>query len=311
MKRIMILSAGTGTAWSIVQAIRNLRLDDIQLMACDINPPYLVHTSVYVDRFFQVPPIQNPDYYEVMLSLFKKEKIDILIPLIDWDLFLFSHDNSDLRRLNICSTAPERNTFEMLSDKTKLFENLTALGIRTPNLFSADTVKSGEKYYIKPKIGFGSRNAKVIMGEAILDSNLQDFIIQELCSTPEITVDAFFDGTGISCICRERIEIKSGVCTKAKIFKDDDILKKLHLLSTHFKLPNANCVQFMKTRDGEWALTDFNLRLGAGSSLSAAVGFKMARSAVALWLGLPEAVSIVVPEQEHYVCRYYEEVVTK
>lgn len=311
MKRIMILSGGTAAAWAISRAVKDIGKNRVLLYVCDINPPHLVHTSTLADYYYVIPAIKSEGYYEYMMALFEKEKIDILVPLIDWDLSLFSYDNADLLRLGIYSTAPYKQTFNILSNKRNMARTLEEMGIGVPQIISSELLEPEGTYYVKPEIGFGSRDSRVVLGRDVKGMNLNGMIVQELCLPEEITVDAFCDGKVVKSICRERIEVKSGVCTKARIFENPELSKVITRLALEFNLPHMNCIQFMRSQQGKWLLTDFNLRLGGGSALSAAVGFKMAESSVALWLNMPELVSVDIPAQEHFVVRCFEEIVTK
>lgn len=310
MKTVMVLSGGTGTAWGICGALEKVSQGNLNLVVCDINPPQLVHTSVLANEYVVVPPIKDEYYYKSILYLLDQHKVDILIPLIDFDLQLFSRDNCDLIKRGIFSTAPEKKTFVALSDKRNLWKTAQDLGVPTPKLYTIDDICVENDYFIKPVVGFGSRGAKRVSGEEIIAYDCKEYIIQELCQPEEITVDISSVFGVTRSVCRERVETKAGVCTKARVFYDAQIASYIERISEHLKLPECCCAQFMKGNSGEWLLTDFNLRLGAGSALSAAVGFDIAFCAAASWLET-EIVLPVIPEEEHYVVRHYSEIVTK
>jgi len=310
LKNVLVLSGGTGTAWSICSALKKIAGETIRLIVCDTNPSFLVHTSVLADIFLTVLPIADPSYYKSMLEVFDKYNIDILIPLIDWDLQMFPRDSQDLLSRNIFSTAPDRKTFQSLSNKKKLHETARSVGVPTPEIYTAETVDPTGEYVIKPIIGFGSRNVKKISGAEIQSIWLDEFIVQEMCQPVEVTVDIFHYLGQVNCVCRERIETKAGVCTKARIFRNRVIEDRIQRFASVVSLPECCCAQFMQGRYGDWLLTDFNLRLGAGSALSAAVGFGVAEAAVAVWLKKPLPI-LKLPNGEHFVVRYYTELVTK
>lgn len=310
MKTVMVLSGGTATAWSICEAVRSVVSSNVKLIVCDTNPEYLVHTSVLADVFLTVPPIISKGYYEHMLQLMKDHGVDILIPLIDLDLQLFPRDSEVLIEMGVFSTAPVRRTFQSLSDKKMLHNTLTALDIPTPALYEKMDIDSETTYFVKPQLGFGSRNARPMLGSEILQQDIGECIIQEMCDFPELTADVFVNGDLVMTVCRERIETKAGVCTKARVFSCDEVSKAVQKLAKYLPLPEVCCMQFMKGSGGEWMLTDCNLRLGAGSALSAAVGFCAAEAAVSCWLEMPQIVPSQ-PESERYVLRHYTEVVTR
>lgn len=311
MKTIMVLSGGTATAWNICNAIKRVGKDDVKLIVCDINPSYLVHSAMVADKFLEVPAINSKGYYEHMLLLIEQHHVDIIVPLIDMDIKYFHRCSKDLQILNVFSTGPEEKTFNALSNKKNLFRTMSDIGVASPKLFSLEEIFDDIEYFIKPIIGFGSRNVAKMLGSEIKKRDVNKFIIQELCKPIEITADVLINKNKVQCVCRERIETKAGVCTKARVFYDSEIEKKIQIIAEHIPLPEVSCVQFMRNQSDQWLLTDFNLRLGAGSALSAAIGFDIAQSAVALWLNSDNDISMIIPQSEHYVLRYYVELVTR
>lgn len=314
MKNVMILSGGTGTAWHISDVIKRYYAEKTNLIICDINPPQLVSTSVLADRYIQVPPIKSEGYYETMLSNIRRNHVDILVPLIDDDMFLFPSDSPELQAMNVLSTTAPKHVMEVLGDKSEMGEVLGDLGILTPRVIRDCTELHDDcMYFIKDAIGFGSRGAKQMRGSVIKkEIGLKGKVIQEMCSAPEITVDVVNTGINLHTICRERVEIKLGVSTKNKVYYDSSIQKKLEKVAKHFDLPRVCCVQFMKNNEGEWTLIDFNMRSGAGTAISAAVGFEAVRYAAACWLGEPQDEAwLNRPAKERYVVRTYQEIVTQ
>lgn len=311
MKNILVMAGGTSTAWHIANIIKRYFNDSLFLIICDINESYLVHTSVLADKYIKVPPIKQENYYEVMLDLFKDNKIDIIVPLIDYDIMLFYRDNPDLQHIGVYSTAPNKKTSDQLGNKRNLHLFLNKLNINTPHILEKDELEDNVEYFVKDMVGFGSRGVKKEKGQ-FLKQISEKQIIQEIYTLPEITVDVVKNNNDIYTVCRERIETKLGVCTKAKVYYDPgihDIIKRIDLETS---LPVISCVQFMKNSFGDWGLIDFNLRSGGGTALSAAAGFQAVRAAINIWCG-KDCIAELLPtlQEEKYVVRAYEEILTK
>jgi len=116
--------------------------------------------------------------------------------------------------------------------------------------------------YSKTAKGFGTKTLKLSdVKQEISDYNSGNYLIQSECEKPEITIDVCYDRNRnyFSYVCRERIETKSGVCTKAKLFYDKKLEGIAFTLADKLKL-SAFCFQVMKYK-GEWAVTDINPRL--------------------------------------------------
>ena len=311
---VMILSGGTAGAWHMCQVLR-AHFEGVRVVLCDCNPPHLVAAALLADLCIQVPMICEDSYYQRMLEILDEEKPDLLIPLIDHDLLLFPQDNPDLLRRGIHSTAACKKSGEILSNKRHMCDFLKDIEIATPMLYAADKVEENRFYYIKKAVGFGSRGARKQKGSEIRTGVIEDEIIQEYCFPPEITVDALYTGKTLHCVCRERIEVKAGVCTKARIFFEEEIQETLEKIAAYIQLPALFCVQFMQDEGGRRLLTDFNLRIGGGTALSAAAGFQAARAAFMVWLddGEPgeDWLKTPLPLEERFVLRTYQEWVSR
>jgi carbamoylphosphate synthase large subunit len=273
IKKILILAGGTATSWHLCKMIKSSFKQDFILCIGDTNKKNVIPASTLSDEYYQLPSIKESSYYPYMIELLKTKKIDILIPLIDFDLALFPCDNPDLLKINVLSTAPKEKVMIICQSKSNLSKKLKNNGIEVPRFYSQIEIESQKDYFVKPDIGFGSKNAGILKGKDISFS--EEIIVQEILYQPEITVEIFKKDNYISYVCRERLEVKSGVCTKARFFNSEEIDKIINQINMLFELPLASCVQFMKNRENKWCLTDFNMRLGAGTALSSAIGFNI------------------------------------
>lgn len=276
---------------------------------CDTNPEHLVPASTLTDAFFQVPSVFDEGYYSYMLNLLIKEDIDIYVPLIDHDLLCFSQDNPDLIKNEIYSLAPNKAVAELVTDKKLMNEFLASIGINVPALFLKNEIESNKEYFVKPRRGFGSRGAKILTGSEILVTD--DIICQQLCTRPELTVEVYCTDKNLISLCRERIAMREGVSTKAKCFYDDEIHSMIIKIAQNVTLPLASCIQFMKDSNNEWSLIDLNLRIGAGTALSAAIDFEIVRAVLYKILNDHEMIDFLkIPSEPRYVVRVFNEVVT-
>lgn len=312
-KRILITAGGTATAWHMSNIIKKYFSDEIELHICDINPPELVASSINADKFHRVMPIANDGYRASMLDLLKRERIDYIIPLIDWDLFMFPEDDEELKCIGTLSMGPQSRTAKILSDKKKMCDFLTSHGIPTPRVWDVNGLDNETMYVVKPQIGCGSKGFKILSGKEIRIGFFESdsYVIQELCDDggEEITAEIFNACDKIEIFCRVRIETKEGVCTKMRHVNVPEINETIKRLISILPMPTAFCVQFMRHR-GVWNIIDCNLRIGAGTALSTASGFQLTRAFFANILGkeIDSNWFTIDPEIKAVVRVYKEEV---
>lgn len=308
-KNILVSAAGTATAWHIVNVIKKYFTDNLNIYLCDTNPKHLVPASTLADAFFQVPSVIDEGYYAHMLNLLIKNNIDIYIPIIDYDFLYFSQDNPDLIRNGIYSLAPVKEVAELITDKKTMNEFFQSTGINVPTLVAEKEIQSEIEYFVKPRRGFGSRGAKILRGSEILGSD--EIICQTICYRPELTVEVYCTDKNLISLCRERIAMREGVSTKAKCFYDDKVHSIINKIAQNLSLPYASCIQFMKDSNNEWSLIDLNLRIGAGTALSAAIDFEIMRAVIYKILYNQEMIEYLrIPSTPRYVVRVFNEIVT-
>jgi carbamoylphosphate synthase large subunit len=314
-KNILISAGGTATAWHLASLIKSEFNEYFNLYICDINPDYLVPASKLADKFIQVPSINSLGYKDTMINLFKENNIDIFVPLIDFDVYTFPCDDPILKKINVFSTGVKQSSSAKLRNKKILSYYLEENNINVPKVYS--TLSEIEKIetdeiLLKPISGFGSRGVKkVTKEESYKYIGNQDILLQEICQGPEITVEVFNSKGVIKSICRERIEIKSGVCTKTRIWHDLDLHEIAVKLCNILELPVAFCFQVMKNSNGEWVVIDLNPRLGAGTALVSACGWSLASAALAEWSNCgKDPMEYLNPiSGEKFVTRVYKEIV--
>ena len=314
MIRVLLLTCGTNASFHIARVLKEKFSDDFYLIGTDINKPHLVSAKAFLDEFYQSPYSKESGYYTFILDLCRNRRIDWIIPVFDSDQFLFPCDSLDLAELNVKSFGISKDAV-FYKDKVSTNEYMASCGIPVPKTYKLQEVQDAASYFIKPLNGSGSVGARSVRGEEI--KSVQDigrYLIQEVCVEPEFTLECFYYGKRIYSVCRERIESKSGVCTKARVFQNKGMEEFARRLSHETDLPHVFNMQFMKNAEGKYVCTDLNLRAAGGMSLSYAAGWDEVSSLANIMLGksgaeITASVDRMVPEQ--YVVRHYEDSVTK
>ncbi|MCB0279617.1 MAG: ATP-grasp domain-containing protein [Calditrichaeota bacterium] len=272
-QKILVGAGGTATAYHIGERIYQNYSDTFDFYVCDTNPAYLVPSSNFAKKFFRVPEINDHDYKKEMLNLFTEEGIHIYVPLIDNDVYTFFSDQKGSMTKFV---SPKNEACKILGNKIFTYAHLENHGIKVPFCYNdhLSAIDKDGTYFYKPILGFGSRNSGLIKGEDVHQIDLKSYVIQELCATPEVTIEVYnFSGT-VKSICRERLQTKAGVCTKARLFYSEELNSIAKKICEIFEMPPAFCFQVMKN-DNSFCVTDLNPRLGAGTSMSTAAGWSL------------------------------------
>lgn len=316
MKVIMLGAGGTGVSFAIISRIRATWGSQVKIILTDIYDEHLVAASILSDSFYKVPRACDPFFRKVISEIILKEKVKVYIPILNDEIIAASYLQKDSAFGDVDFWVSEK--YVSCLDKEFARSWLSDLGIRVPETVSEEKLKAKDKlWFSKPRDGFGSKGTRIISSQQVIELSHEErsqVIIQELCDGPEVTVDSFWDsGKAIGyAYCRERLEVKSGVCTKAKLFFDSELAYFAKVIGEALGQRGTICFQVMKNSSG-WVVTDLNLRPGAGTAMTCSAGFDVLSAAFACRVGedYTQYVKELKVKEEFYIVRQYSEFVTQ
>lgn len=310
-KKVWISAAGTGNAYATIRAIRE-NFPECFVLTSDINQANLTTASLWADVHEVSPPIDSENYVSFVKHIVDKYCIDTYIPFVDSEITLAAqlYENRVLPE-SIFLHIKEFETAKICENKILTYEFLKDLKISTPETSLLDNPFFAERYVLKPTKGFGSKIKFISHRDLDLSNIKGDFVLQEECVPPEVTVDVVWSSLydRFHYICRERVETKSGVCTKARLFQDKQLGEIAFTLATRLNL-KAFCFQVMQLRD-EWAVIDINPRLGAGTKMCKPTGNDFFSAMLATLWGKDPTQYLTPLHEEYYITRQYEEFIMR
>ena len=316
MINVLLLSSGTNACYHFAKVIKEKFPSFFRLVGADVNDYWLVPTSRYLDKTYKVRYNSDPLYYQEIIDICKKEHIKYLLPSFDNDQKLFYQDNIDLINLGVISFASKKDTLYYYSDKRKMNDFLFKNSFPIPRIFNnVNQLSENTLYIVKPINGVGSIGVKTLSSYDICNiKNINDFLVEEKCHGPEITVECFYWEKTLECVCRERIQSKAGVCTKARVFCNKNLKQIAERFAKLIGCPIVFNLQFMMNKKDEYVITDVNLRLAGGMGLSYAAGWDIVSSIAKVMLGFSGDdifTSLRMNISDVFVVRAYEDFVIK
>lgn len=309
-------AAGTQTAFGLLTSIRRTWGSDVFIVAADINPRRLIPASTIADAYVQVPRADDDSFPDFLVEALVRHSVDTYIPIMDTEIVVAATLRAAGRLpSHVLTLAPSAEVTTRCLDKLEMARWLDAEGFPSPRTsLPALAEWSSDGLVVKPRRGVGSVGVRILTTPSDLAALRDDesVVVQERCAAPELTIDAFRSrrtGTG-QAVCRERIEVKAGVSTKARVFYDRELEALAMSLGTRLGLTGAFCFQVMRANGTErWMITDVNPRPGAGTTMSAAVGFDVLTATLADAWDLADGQPLEVPSEDRYVARQYAEYV--
>ncbi len=270
---ILILSAGTRN--KIVQYFKREIKNNGKVVATDMSE--LAPAIYEADKFYIVPPMNNPVYIEKILEICQKEKIDALFTLIDPEISLIAQNKEKFLNIGVIPLVSDYENVELAFDKFKMYTFLKENGFKTAksyidkNKFYQDLNKGNIKFpvFIKPVKGSASINISKVNSKEEVDllfSLYDNLIIQEFLDGQEIGADIYIDPISkkvVSIFTKEKIKMRAGETDKARSFKNDELFDLI------CKLVEKIGYEYMIDMDifeinGEYYISEINPRFGGG-----------------------------------------------
>lgn len=251
------------------------------------------------DRNFVIPYPSSglENYFQRIKAINEKNKIDLIIPNLDSELFAFIKLSGRLAEIGIKTYLPTLSQLEVRS-KDHLFDFCTANDISVPKNLLASSYKDFEN--IREELKFPVL-VKGIFYEAYIAHNIDEVIayfnkvsskwglpviIQQYIQGDEFNVTALGDGTGrtIGAVAMRKLYITDKGKGWSGITIDDQELIKISndvIAATKWK---SGCeLEFIKSKqDDKYYLLEINPRFPAWIYLATAAGQNMPKALVDL-----------------------------
>lgn len=275
-----ILFTCVGKRVELIQAFRNAAEKfNTELIIYGTDITDTAPALLFCDKPLLVCRINDNDYIQSLLRICQDEKIDAVIPTIDTDLLVLSHNKAQFKKVGTNVIISDENKITICRDKRMTAQFFYSVGLFSPEL--CDDYKSyhgGYPAFIRPKDGSSSINAYRVNNENDLlgyAKDIPNYIIAPFIEGTEYTVDVFCDieGNPIYITPRIRMEVRCGEVVKTQITQDGKIIDEVKKIIKAFKPCGAITVQLIRQKETEDDyFIEINPRFGGGAPLSMKAG---------------------------------------
>lgn len=225
-KTVLVTGIGGNVGQGVLRNIKSLDLD-IRVVGTDIAS--FTAGNHLCDFTYQIPYSYSENYISTVQEIIEKEKIQLIIPTTDYEIYYLSlHQDS----LKVKVVASKAETAKIYLDKYLTYAHHKALNIPfATSWLPSEFDNEANDIIVKPREGRGSRGIHINPENPKRFSD--DFVIQPLHKGIEITT-AFYvkkDGSLHGLFTMER-ELTNGATSKSKTTKQYDreleaIIKKM------------------------------------------------------------------------------------
>lgn len=250
--------------------------------------------ALHVDprvRTFITPMISagEEDYADCLLDICRREHIDLVIPLMDYELPVLSRRKRQFLAEGSRLWVSDARIIATCLDKQKCYTFCCGNDIRTPrSWFGVPEADARFPLIRKRLLGSGSVGQQILFSPDELPTTPDDeFFYQELIEGQEYGMDVLNDWNGqyVHSYFREKHLMRAGETDKARSLYRSEYEQVARTLSKRFGHVGNLDIDFMVTDAGELYFIDFNPRFGGGYPFTHHSGFNYLKALIDLSAG--------------------------
>jgi len=195
MKEVRILVTGVGSiaSVSVCRCFKSVKERNIYVVGTDIKERV---PNENIDKYYQNKRYDDPNLINHLLDICKKEKIDLIMPLVDGELYHIAKHREDFLKIGTIVCLNEADTIKLIQNKYDLYKYLGSHNIAVPKAIpfnNIDEFVNGCKELgyplndvcYKPITSSGSRGFRIISDNI----NLENYLFKDRPAINTLTYD--------------------------------------------------------------------------------------------------------------------------
>jgi carbamoyl-phosphate synthase large subunit len=283
MTSVLVTGVGAIIGYGILRSLRQVS-QPLRLIGTDIHVDAV--GRAWADGFIQAPLTASADYLEWLANTITDNRVDMVVPGIEQDLYCFADNRALFQKLGIVVVLNSELLMRLTADKWLMHEELRRINsaARIPSYLAGDfsvlEEELGTPFLLKPRMSYASKGLVKVgtPGEfAAYSADLGTRLMAQPIvgsDEEEYTVAAFGDGTGqvnASIALRRRLA-PDGSTAKAWVASHPDLDDMVRSLCGHFRPVGPTNLQFRRDGTG-WKLLEINPRISSTTSIRTAFGY--------------------------------------
>ncbi len=247
-------------------------------------------------EFEQIPRGDDPSLAQQLLSICKKRKINVVLPLVTRELIPLAKNKLQFEKEGIHVLISDAETLEIANNKTALYQFMDWRGMKVPAFRVAENLSQFENAVeelgypnktvcFKPSVSNGSRGFRIIDPHAkefdllfnekptaryisfddakrILKNGFPELLVTEYLEGPEYSVDCLCNhGNPVLVIPRIRNKIVNGISAAGEFVNNQGIIQYCKEIITSLKLHGNIGIQVKENEEGQPLILEINPRV--------------------------------------------------
>lgn len=319
MKTALITSTGSVAADI---AIKSLRRMGFKIVGCNIYPKEWVVESCEVDIFYQIPAVSvAKEYLKNIKEICLKEKVDFLLPMIDYEIDLLNVNREWFETNNVTLCISPKKALDVIRNKKKLADfvskecpEITSI----PTLMLKDIEKLPWSFPVvcKPYNGRSSQGLKYIYTQdewdeffKIADKDI--YIVEPFIDGPLVMVEIVRQSNPHKVVAmtrRELISTPHGCSITVLLYQDIELEKASKVLADKLGVLGDVNFEFILDKNGKYHLVECNPRFSAGCEFSCMGGYDYIENHIKYFMN--KTIEDSYFKHNMIISRKYEEYIT-
>ncbi len=136
---VLISASGSQFAPGIIKCLKNNGERQIRIIGVDMSGD--PSNKYFVDKFFQVSPIDSCHYVDEIIDICRSEHVNILLPQTSAELPLYLNAIERFKDIGTIVSMTQSDSVNIANNKLRLFEFMKGNGIPTAMFFGAHTFR--------------------------------------------------------------------------------------------------------------------------------------------------------------------------
>ncbi len=312
---VLVTGTGGGVGQGIIKCLKMIKDIDIRIIAADMSE---LSTGLFASNAaYLVEKCDSDKYLEILVDIFKKEKIDFYIPGTDIELKFCSINKKFFKdEYNVHTVVSSEKVINICDDKFKTSFFLKNNGFnypRTTYLKDIDIKRIKFPAIIKPSVGYRSRGVLKVNSIDELKphiENSKEYVIQEYIGNEnsEYTCTIVKIGNELSPILSLKRILRSGDTYRAEPIKSEKIERYLFSVASKLEIDGGCNFQLRLDNEAEPKIFEINSRFSGTTPFCAQIGFNPVEFYLKKSQGLKYIANI---DYNAVVLRYWSEIVVK
>ena len=321
MKNINVLITGAGApgAPGIIKSLKSVQERKIRIIGLDMDKDAVGFAMV--DKHYIIPQADDKNFIKKVFEIAKKEKIDVIIPLVTKELIKFAQNKDFFEKNGIKISISNQENLKIVNNKYFLMDICKKNDIPTPIFYLVKNYKDFEKavFFLgypknnvcfKPPVSNGSRGFRILtekinkldilinykpnnvfitlkeVKQILKNASIfPELIVMEYLPGEEYSIDILADkGKSIVAIPRLREKLKMGISFVGETVYDKEIIDYSKKVVKLLKLNGNIGLQFKRDKNNIPKIIESNPRVQGTIVLCVASGANLVYLAVKLAL---------------------------